>query len=461
MRSEGRLLIVEDDSGVAEQLKWHFDDYHVVLAGDRRTALERLETHRPQVVILDLGLPPDPEGTSEGLATMQDLLAARPETKVIVLTGRGSREVAMKCVEMGAYDFYNKPVDVDELGLIVRRAMHMHALEEENRKLRESALGTQPLDGLVAGSEVMFELSRKVEKLAPSDVTVLVTGESGTGKELVARALHSLSTRREGPFVAINCAAIPDALLESELFGHERGAFTGADRSRAGKIELANGGTLFLDEIGDMPPALQAKLLRFLQEREVERVGSGKPIPVDVRVVCATNRDLSEAIREGTFRQDLYYRISEVCLHLPPLRERGTDVLLIARAFLEQFSRAQKKSVRGFTERAVDAMLEHDWPGNVRELQNRVKSAVVMAEGGKIDAVDLGFEARPETERADEDLDLRRLRDRVEREAVTRALALSNGNVAQAAALLHVTRPTLYNLLKKFSMQPPGRSGDD
>jgi len=383
-----KLLVVEDDPGLQTQLRWCFEGYDVAIAGDRKNAIAEVQQHRPPVVTLDLGLPPDSDGTSEGFALLEDILLTAPHTKIIVVTGNNEREHATRSVAMGAYDFFYKPIDADMLELIVNRAYRLYELEEENRRL-STQHAESPLEGVVTGSDSMLQVCRTVEKVAPTDATVLVLGESGTGKELLARSLHQLSSRREHRFMAINCAAIPENLLESELFGYEKGAFTGAAKQTPGKIEAASGGTLFLDEIGDMPAALQAKLLRFLQERVVERVGGRKEIPVDVRVISATHKDLHDLIRSGEFREDLYYRIGEVTISIPSLREREGDALLLARVFLERISKQQGKQGHTFSKDAMAAIENYSWPGNVRELENRVKRAVIMAEHRQITAKDL------------------------------------------------------------------------
>jgi two-component system NtrC family response regulator len=383
-----KLLVVEDDPGLQTQLRWCFENYEVVIAGDRKEALAALKQHEPPVITLDLGLPPDADGTSEGFAILEDVLLTAPHTKVIVVTGNNEREYATKSVAMGAYDFFYKPIDADMLELIVNRAYRVYELEEENRRLSTQQTES-PLTGVITGSDSMLQVCRTVEKVAPTDATVLVLGESGTGKELLARALHELSARKENRFVAINCAAIPENLLESELFGYEKGAFTGAAKQTPGKIETASGGTLFLDEVGDMALPLQAKMLRFLQERVIERVGGRKEIPVDVRVICATHKDLHELIRQTDFREDLYYRISEVAISIPSLKDREGDALLLARVFLERISKQQGKKGHRFSKDAMMAIETYAWPGNVRELENRVKRAVIMAEHKQINASDL------------------------------------------------------------------------
>ena len=448
-----KLLIVEDDLGLQKQLKWCFDSYEVLQAGSRSEAIALMRRHEPPVVLQDLGLPPDPEGVSEGMATVQELLSLQPRAKIIVVTGRADRESAVRAVGLGAWDFYSKPVDTDVLKLIVQRAFHIAGLEAENLRLRTAALAS-PLEGIIATDESMQKVCRIVEKVAPSNVSVLLLGESGTGKELVARAIHARSERSAKRFVAINCAAIPEQLLESELFGFERGAFTGAVKQTAGKVEGAEGGTLFLDEIGDMPLSLQAKLLRFLQSRVIERVGGRQEIPVDVRVVCATNQDLASLITQQKFRQDLYYRISEVSLQLPPLRQRSGDAVVLAQAILRRLATQQPKAPRGFTEQALVAIRRHDWPGNVRELENKVKAASIMASGPLIDAEDLGL---GDNTGQFAFLNLKAVRTQAERQAVLQALSQVSGNVSQAAELLGVTRPTLYDLMEKYGCRDSAR----
>jgi two-component system NtrC family response regulator len=444
-----RLLIVEDDPGLQKQLKWCFEDHEVLSASDRAEALAHLRRFEPLVVLQDLGLPPSPQGTDEGFATLREILGLAPLTKVIVMTGNADRDNALKAVALGAYDFYQKPLDIDVLRLMVSRAQGVAALEERNRELRERAAGS-PLEGIVATDEPMLKVCRMVEKVAPTNVSVLLLGESGTGKELLARGIHKLSGRSGSRFVAINCAAIPEQLLESELFGYEKGAFTGAARQTIGKIEHADGGTLFLDEIGDMPLALQAKLLRFLQGKVIERVGGRQEIAVDVRVVCATHRDLEAMIATQTFRQDLYFRIGEVSIRIPPLRERRGGATVLAHTLLRQFTALHGKPKRGFSAEALAAIEAHAWPGNVRELQNKLNSAVIMAEGPLITAEDLGL--APSTETASL-LNLKEARTRAERQAINQALAITEGNVSRTAELLGVSRPTLYDLLEKYSIR--------
>jgi len=444
------LLVVEDDPGLQSQLRWCFEGYEVFLASDRESALEHVRRDAPPVVTLDLGLPPDPENASEGLATLERMMQIAPETKVIVVTGNDDRENAVKAIGLGAYDFYQKPIDAEVLNLIVGRAYKLYELEVENRNLLRMQ-GGSPLEGIIASSPQMLKVCQTVEKVAPTDVTTLLLGESGTGKEILARALHELSPRKAKRFVAINCAAIPEMLLESELFGYEKGAFTGAAKQTRGKIEYADGGTFFLDEVGDLPMSLQVKLLRFLQERVIERIGGRQEIPVDVRVICATHQDLQSLINEGTFREDLYYRISEITIQIPPLREREGDAVLLARHFLDRFSRQHGRPIRGFGGDALVAIEAYNWPGNVRELENKVKRAVIMAEGKRIGAKDLELPELAEPEA--NPFNLREVRDNAERMALIRVLAHVSGNLSHAAGLLGITRPTLYALLNKYKLK--------
>ena len=444
-----KLLIVEDDPGLQKQFKWTLDEYEILIAADRDAAIAQLRRHEPAVVLLDLGLPPDVDGATEGLATLQQILGLAPLTKIIVVTGNLDRSNAVKAISMGAYDFFQKPFEPDVLKLMITRALHLHALETENRHLA-SLRGRSALQGLITCSDAMLKVCRTVEKVAPVNATVLLLGESGTGKEVLARGVHELSPRANKRFVAINCAAIPDTLLESELFGYEKGAFTGAAKQTLGKIEYANEGTLFLDEIGDLPLPLQSKLLRFLQERVIERLGGRGEISVDVRVVCATHRDLSSMIREGSFREDLYYRLSEISIKIPPLRERAGDPVLLAQAFLERYAAEQSRSIKGFSADALAALEAHTWPGNVREMENLIKRAVIMAENGNITAADLGLEP---TETESIPFNLRQVREEAERRAIVRALSQVGGSIAQAAELLGISRPTLYDLMNKTGLK--------
>jgi two-component system NtrC family response regulator len=453
-----KLLIVEDDPGLLSQLKWCFEGYDLLTAEDRVSAINELRRHEPMVVLQDLGLPPQPEGVEEGFKTLQETLSLAPHTKVIVVTGNGDQENAIKSVGMGAYDFYQKPVDTETLRLLVDRAFNISELEAENRRLASLNQEASPLDGIVAASEGMLQVCRMIEKVAPTNVTTLLLGESGTGKELLAKALHRLSPRAEERFVAINCAAIPENLLESELFGHEKGAFTGAVKQTQGKIELADKGTLFLDEIGDMPLPLQAKLLRFLQERVIERVGGRTEIPVDVRVVCATNQDPEQMIAQGAFREDLYYRVSEITVTIPPFRDREEGRLVLARVLLDKYARQHNRAINGFTDDAVEAIESHAWPGNVRELENKIKSAVIMADGKQVSAADMGLTPGSTTA---ESLNLREVRQAAETRAIRIALTKAYGNISRAAELLGVTRPTLYDLMSKYGMSAEGYGKQD
>ncbi len=444
-----KLLVVEDDMGLQRQLRWNFDSCEVLLAGDREEALEKVRAEEPPVVTLDLGLPPDPDGASEGLATLEGILSIDSSTKVIVVTGNEDRQNAVRSIGLGAYDFYLKPIDAEVLGLIVERAFKLHELEAENRRLARGDPNL-PLRGIVTSSPDMIKICQVIEKVAPSDVSVLILGDSGTGKELLARALHELGPRVAKRFIAINCAAIPENLLESELFGYERGAFTGAVKQTRGKIELADGGTLFLDEIGDLPISLQVKLLRFLQERVLERIGGRQEIPVNVRVVCATHQNLPELIAAGTFREDLYYRISELVTKIPPLRDRQDDPILLARYFLSKFNRENNRTVRGLNGDALAAISEHDWPGNVRELENRMKRAIIMCEGNRITSADLDLEPAKDGPKP---VNLKLARESAEHQALLRALSQVDGNISQAAKLLGVSRPTLYDLLRYHNIK--------
>ena len=442
------ILVVEDDPGLQKQIKWSLEQYDVTTAATRDEAINQLRRQEPAVVLLDLGLPPDPDGATEGLAALEQILALAPATKVIVVTGNLDRTNAVKAVGLGAFDFFQKPFDPDVLSIMVSRAFHVHSLEVENVRLRSAA--TSPLQGLITNDEAMLKVCRMIEKVAPSNATVLLLGESGTGKEVLARAVHSLSPRADKRFVAINCAAIPENLLESELFGYEKGAFTGASKTTPGKIETAHQGTLFLDEIGDLPLPLQAKLLRFLQERVIERLGGRSEIPVDVRVVCATHQNLQDMIRDGRFREDLYYRLTEITVTIPPLRERHGDAILLAQAFLEQHAQEQNRNLKGFTPDALKVLDPHTWPGNVREMENLIKRAVIMADGPMVNAEDLGLNPKAARE---EPLNLRQVRDEAERQAVIRAMARTGDNVAQAAELLGISRPTLYDLMSKLGLK--------
>ncbi|WP_427978882.1 PEP-CTERM-box response regulator transcription factor [Agarivorans sp.] len=445
------LLVVEDDPGIQKQLKWSFSDYEVIVAGDRKEAITALRRYEPKVVTLDLGLPPDEANASEGLATLKEMLELNPKLKVIVITGNEDKDNALKAIAMGAHDFYHKPIDDDTLSVIISRAFWVASIELENEALRGASLDS---NGFLGNSPQVQKVCRMVERIAPTEVTTLLLGESGTGKEVLARAIHQQSPRKDKPFIAINCASIPENLLESELFGFEKGAFTGAHKTTEGKIECAHGGTLFLDEIGDMPYPLQAKILRFLQEKVVERVGGRKEIPVDVKIVCATHQDLQQMVEQKSFREDLFYRISEITINIPPLRERGEDVVLLARAFLQSYNKQMQRNINNFSDDAIAALTRHRWPGNIRELQNKVKSAVIMADSKQITADDLALPlADGDEEQLKLALNLRQVRETAEKQAISKALALSNGNISNTAGLLGVTRPTLYSLLEKYGLK--------
>ena len=450
--SKPKLLIVEDDAGLQAQLKWAYPDFEVFQATDRAGAIALLRAEEPPVVTLDLGLPPDPDGTSEGFAVLDEIMALKPDTKVIVASGHGARESALQAIARGAYDFYRKPVDIEALGLIVRRALQLHRIEAENRQLA-SKVGSdnRVLGRMITAAPEMVKVARTIERVANTNVSVMLLGASGTGKELLARGLHEASDRRHGAFVAINCAAIPENLLESELFGHEKGAFTGAVKTTEGKIELANGGTLFLDEVGDIPLPLQVKLLRFLQERVIERIGSRKSIPVDTRIVCATHQDLETMIADGRFREDLFYRLAEIVVKIPSLAERPGDASLLAKAFLARFAAEMNPAVKGFAPDALAAIDAWHWPGNVRELENRVKRAVIMADGKLVAAADLDLAAPDEDEA--QVLNLKCAREAADRKVIRHALARSEGNISNTAKLLGISRPTLYDLLKQYDLQ--------
>ncbi|MCT2400048.1 PEP-CTERM-box response regulator transcription factor [Novosphingobium mangrovi (ex Huang et al. 2023)] len=447
-----KLLVVEDDAGLQAQLKWAYEDFDVLVAGDRLSALALLRSEMPDVVTLDLGLPPDPDGVTEGFAVLDEIMALKPDTKIIVASGHGARESALQAIARGAYDFYQKPVDIDALGLIVRRALQLHKLEDENRRLAARIGKDEKVLGrMITAAPEMLRVARTIERVANTNVSVMLLGASGTGKELLARGLHDASDRADGEFVAINCAAIPENLLESELFGHEKGAFTGAVKTTQGKIEQAAGGTLFLDEVGDIPLQLQVKLLRFLQERVIERVGSRESIPVDTRIVCATHQDLEAMIADGRFREDLFYRLAEIVVKIPSLAERPGDATLLAKAFLNRYAKEMNPAVRGFASDALAAIDSWNWPGNVRELENRVKRAVIMADEKLVHAADLDL-ADPD-EQVFNALNLKTAREQADRKVIRHALARSEGNISSTAKMLGISRPTLYDLLKQYDLQ--------
>lgn len=446
-----QLLVVEDDPALQTQMKWAFDQYEVLIAGDRESALAQVRRSMPAVVTMDLGLPPDPDSVSEGFRLLEQMVSLMPEIKVIVLTGQNDQANALRAISLGAYDFFVKPFEPDILALVIDRAFRVYDLQQENRRL-QSMVVPDSLGALVTRDADMLKVCRTIEKVAPSNATVLLLGESGTGKELLARGLHAASGRKDKRFVAINCAAIPENLLESELFGYERGAFTGAAKTTLGKIETAHQGTLLLDEIGDLPLSLQAKLLRFLQERVVERLGGRQEIPVDVRIVCATHQDLRTQIKDGRFREDLYYRLAEIVLNVPPLRSRTGDAVLLAHAFARKFAVEQKLPPLGLAADAVRAICAHNWPGNVRELENCIKRAVIMSEGSQITAADVGL-SDVAGEEGDSELNLRTVRERAEKQAIVAAISRTNGNIARTAELIGVSRPTLYDLMHKFGLK--------
>ena len=446
------LLIVEDDLALQKQIKWTLDRYESVTASDRESALLQVRRHQPAVVTMDLGLPPDPDSVSEGFKLLEQILDVEPNTKVIVLTGQNDQANALRAVSMGAYDFLAKPFEPDVLILTVERASRLAELQAENRRL-QTLHQPDAMAGLITRDADMLRLCRTIERVASSDATVLLLGESGTGKEVLAQGVHAAS-KRTGRFVAINCAAIPENLLESELFGYEKGAFTGAGKTTPGKIETAHNGTLMLDEIGDLPHSLQAKLLRFLQQRTIERLGGRSEIPVDVRVVCATHQDLKTLIAETRFREDLYYRLAEIVVNIPPLRARTGDAVLLSHAFLRRFAQDQRRGALHFTEDAIQAIEQHTWPGNVRELLNAIKRASIMAEGDRLTCEDLGLAPPSGVTKAEHsDLDLRTVREAAERQAIVAALARTNGNIVKASEMLGISRPTLYDLMRKLSIK--------
>ena len=447
------LLIVEDDIGIQNQLKWSLDDFDVSLTDNHDDAITAVRATEPAIVLLDLGLPPDPGGASEGLRTLRSILEIAPATKIIIITGNDDKAHAVDAVGSGAYDFYNKPIDADALAQVVSRAERLYQLERENKRLQ--LLSTpSALDGVIAVCEPMVKVCRDIEKIAPMNISALLLGESGTGKELLAKALHELSPRAHNEMVSINCAAIPENLLESELFGYEKGAFTGAAKQTRGKLEYAHGGTLFLDEIGDLPLALQSKLLRFLQEKTLERVGGRTSISVDTRIVCATHKDINQMIEEKLFREDLYYRLAEVTINIPALRDRQADVQIIAKSFLGKFAKEMGKPAMRFNNAALNAMSVYAWPGNIRELENRVKRATVMCDGKLVSSEDLDLDLDLDEGQSEPMmLNLKQVRESAERNAIINAVSQCAGNISKTAKLLGVSRPTLYDLLSKHEIQ--------
>lgn len=447
MSSSNLLLIVEDDPGLQKQLKWSLDNYETILAGNKGEAIAALRRHTPAVVTLDLGLPPDPTNASEGLATLKEILELAPETKIIVVSGNDDRNNAIEAIAMGAYDFYQKPIDVDVLNLIIARAFHLHALEHDFRKLQQQQTFSS---GIIATSSQMLSVMRMIERIAPTQATTLLLGESGTGKELLARALHEKSPRAKKPFIAVNCAAIPENLLESELFGYEKGAFTGAIVQTKGKIEYAEGGTFFLDEIGDLPFALQAKLLRFIQERVIERIGGRKEVSVDVRIICATHRNLKELIAENLFRSDLYFRLSEITIDIPPLREREGDIMAIGNTLLKRYCKENNCKEKRLSPEAAQTIENYAWPGNIREMENKLRRAVIMSDNTFISLEDLEMSTQSGNTMP---LNLKAVREAAEVAAIKRALHYSDYNVTETSRLLGIARPTLYSLVDKHNLQ--------
>ncbi len=458
------ILIIDDSNDILKQLKWGLGkEYDVHLAGNVDEGLASCAANKPKVVLLDLGLPPHEDGTEEGFRCLTGILKDHSMTKVIVVTGQGDRENALRAIQLGAYDFYQKPIDLKELRIIIKRAMYLYTIEEDNSRLQESMAEFPRLNGIIGKCEAMAKIFATSEKIASADIPVLITGESGTGKEVIARAIHSMSMRKNGPFVPINCGAIPETLLESELFGFEKGSFTGAHAQLQGKVEYADNGTLFLDEIGELPPSLQVKLLRFLQEKTIQRVGGRKDIAVNARIIAATNLDINKAISEGMFRADLYYRIGGVTLNLPALRDRGDDIILISNFILKRYSDNLQKKVKGFSPASLDCMRSYKWPGNIRELENRIQSAVIMSDSPHIEPHDLGFAERALSwgpDNLNKEMTLKEVRDRAERELILTTFTKYKGNMSKIAEILEISRPTLYDLMKKHGIREHGRTGE-
>ena len=446
-----KLLIVDDDENIRTQMKWALSKhYEILLSEDRASAVAAARTDHPEVVLLDLGLPPHPNDPQEGMAALGEILTADSLLKVIVITGQGEKDNALQAVASGAYDFMVKPIDIEDLRVVLKRALYVSRLEREYREIQRQTADKEGFEGMLGASREIQQVFAQIRKVASTEAPVLILGESGTGKEMVALACHRRSPRKDGPFIAINCSAIPDQLLESELFGHEKGAFTGAHMQRKGRIAMAEGGTLFLDEIGELPPSLQVKLLRFLQDQEIELVGGRTKIRIDARVMAATNTDLKQAMLSGTFREDLYYRLAVVVIRMPPLRNREGDVPLLARTFLRTFAAEANPTLAGFSPKALKALEAYEWPGNVRELENRIKRAVIMAEGRQVTPRDLELDASSVTH---EGLNLKEAREAVERELVKRTLRLTNNNMSRAAEELGISRPTLYELIDKLGLK--------
>lgn len=456
-----QILVIEDNPDIQTQMKWGLSKgYDILQALDRPSAIEQFNKSKPLVVTLDLGLPPDENDSSEGLSCLREILKEAPYTKVIIVSGNDDRENALKAIQMGAYDYYLKPVEMSELKVIIQRAFHLSEIENENRKLHmllEKEIG---FEGMIGQSKEMQEVFMTIKKVASTDTTILITGESGTGKELVARAIHERSARNKGPFTAINCGAIPEELLESELFGHEKGSFTGAYAQQDGKFEYADKGTLFLDEIGEMSTRLQAKLLRFLQEKIIQRIGGRKDIDIDTRVIAATNIDLGTAMKESKFREDLFFRISVISIDVPPLRDRAGDIKLLTNTFLERYKVTFNKRIKGINRSAMDAIGKYSWPGNVRELENKLQKAIITTDTDIIDAHNLGLGDLAETddsvkkpEKRYEGVALREARKRLEMDLVESAIERHNGNIKRASEELGVSRPTLYDLIEKYKLK--------
>ena len=448
------ILVVDDDMGIREQLKWALsEDYEILLASQPTEAMKQLSEKKPDLILLDIALSPS-AGDEEGMELLKQMVKFDPKLKVIMITGQEGRELALKAIELGAHDYFQKPIDIDDLKVIIKRALYVQKLERENEALFHRLKEERRFEELIGSCPQMLKVYEVIKRISATDATALIYGESGTGKELVARAIHYRSPRQGKPFVTINCGAIPENLLESELFGHEKGSFTGAHLQRKGKFEIANGGTIFLDEIGELSPNLQVKLLRVLQEREIERVGGNVPIQLDVRVIAASNKNLEEEMDKGNFRQDLYYRLGVISVSLPPLRERGDDIILLAKSFLHKFSQDYGKVIRGFSPEAIRALMEYSWPGNVRELENKVKRAIIMADGNVIQSPDLDLKARPRLG----DISLREAKERVEEEFVKEALVVNKWNISKAAAELEISRPSLYDLMAKYGIEKKSRS---
>ena len=443
-----KILIVDDEEGIRTQLSWALqDEYEILMASTAEEALEATRREKPDLVALDISLSPY-EYDKDGLDVLEDLLQTDPFLKVIMITGHGERENALRAIGSGATDFYTKPINLEELKVIIKRALHIQKLERENRTLIEN-LEERKFEEIIGTSNKMVEVFKTIKKIATPDVTVLITGESGTGKEMVAKAVHRQSLRKDKPFVTINCGAIPETLLESELFGHEKGAFTDAYIQKKGKFEYAEGGTIFLDEIGELPLSLQVKILRFLQDHQIERIGGKEPIPLDLRIIAATNKPLEKEVQSNKFREDLYYRLSVINIHLPPLRERDDDVIILANAFLNIFSKEYNKANLSFSHRSIIKLKEYNWPGNVRELENKIKRAAIMCQSKRITPSDLGFSL----EEPKKPFSLQSIKERVEKEAILEALNVNDWNVSNAARYLSVSRTTLYGLIDKYKLK--------